>query len=156
MKVKLFCVGTKMPSWVQLGVADYAKRIVSDLGFSIIEIPMAKRSKTTSMMQCIKKEGDALLAAVNHDDYIVAMDVLGKSFHTETLAQKIGDFRRDGRNLSLLIGGPDGLSAECLSKADERWSLSALTLPHPLVRVLLTEQLYRASSILKGHPYHRA
>lgn len=156
MKVRLFCVGTKMPEWVQQGVAEYEKRIAVDLGFSIVEVPLAQRSKNTNIERCMKKEGDALLAAVPQGDYLVALDVVGKPFDTETLAQRISDFRQQGQNLSLLVGGPDGLSKECLDRAQQSWSLSALTLPHPLVRILLTEQLYRASSILKGHPYHRS
>ncbi len=87
---------------------------------------------------------------------MVALDVSGKSFSTEDLAGKIADFRQRGDNLSLLVGGPDGLGAECLTRASERWSLSALTFPHPLVRVVITEQFYRAISIIKGHPYHRS
>lgn len=156
MKVSLLCVGTKMPAWVQQGVAEYEKRIVTDLGFSIVEVPLAQRGKNVNIEQCIKKEGDALLAAVPKGDYLVALDLVGKPFSTETLAQRMSDFRQQGQNLSLLVGGPDGLSQECLARAAQSWSLSALTLPHPLVRVLLTEQLYRASSILKGHPYHRS
>jgi len=156
VKVRLVCVGSKMPAWVQQGVAEYQKRIVADLGFSIVEVPLAQRGKSSNIEQSIRKEGSALLAAVSPDDYLVALDVAGKPFDTETLAQRISDFRLQGQNLSLLIGGPDGLSQECLDRAAQSWSLSALTLPHPLVRILLTEQLYRASSILKGHPYHRS
>ncbi len=155
MKVRVFSVGTKMPAWVQDGVGEYQKRMLTDFDFSLHEIPMAKRTKNANIEQCIQKESDALLAAVPRDDLLVALDVSGKSFSTEDLAQRISDFRQQGVNLSLLIGGPDGLSSECLAQTAERWSLSALTFPHPLVRVLLTEQFYRASSILKGHPYHR-
>ena len=145
MKVRVLSVGTKMPAWVQEGIAEYQKRMVSDLDFSLIEIPMAKRTKNSNSEQYRKKESDALLASI----------VAGKSFSTGDLAGKISDFRQNGDNLSLLIGGPDGLGAECLAKASERWSLSALTFPHPLVRVVITEQFYRAISIIKGHPYHR-
>lgn len=145
-----------MPGWVQQGIAEYEKRIAADLGFSIVEVPLAQRSKNSNAQQWIKKEGDALLAAVPKDDYLVALDVAGKPFDTETLAERIAGFRNQGQNLSLMVGGPDGLSRECLDRAAQRWSLSALTFPHPLVRILLTEQLYRASSILKGHPYHRS
>ncbi len=155
MKIKLIAVGTKMPKWVRESVAEYQKRIEKDLGFSIIEVPMAKRSKSHSVTQCMQKEGAALLAEVQKSDFVVSLDVQGKSIDTATLARRLGDLRLDGLNLSLLVGGPDGLSEECLGRANESWSLSALTLPHPLVRVLVTEQLYRASSILKGHPYHR-
>ena len=156
MKVRILSVGTKMPAWVQEGIAEYQKRLVADLDFSLIEIPMAKRTKNSNSDQCRKKESDALLASIRSGDYVVALDVSGKSFSTENLAGKIVDFRQRGENLSLLIGGPDGLGAECLTRASERWSLSALTFPHPLVRVVITEQLYRAISIIKGHPYHRS
>ena len=156
MRVRVLSVGTKMPAWVLAGIAEYQKRLVADLDFSLIEIPMAKRTKNSNSDQCRKKESDALLASIRSGDYVVALDVSGKSFSTEDLAGKIVDFRQRGENLSLLIGGPDGLGAECLTRASERWSLSALTFPHPLVRVVITEQFYRAISIIKGHPYHRS
>lgn len=155
MKVKVLSVGTKMPAWVQEGVAEYQKRLIADMDFALVEIPMAKRTKNSNIDQCRQKESAALLAAIPAADYVVALDVSGKSFSTENLAEKIADFRQRGDNLTLLIGGPDGLSSECLARASERWSLSALTFPHPIVRVLLTEQFYRAVSIIKGHPYHR-
>ena len=145
-----------MPAWVQEGIAEYSKRMQGELDFSLHEIPMAKRGKNGNIEQYRQKEGDALLAAIPPNDLVVALDVLGKSFSTEKLAEKIIEYRRQGQNLSLLIGGPDGLSAECLARATERWSLSSLTFPHPLVRVVITEQFYRAISIIKGHPYHRS
>jgi 23S rRNA (pseudouridine1915-N3)-methyltransferase len=156
VKVRILSVGTKMPAWVQEGIAEYQKRLVADLDFSLIEIPMAKRTKNSNSDQCRKKESDALLASIRSGDYVIALDVSGKSFSTEDLVGKIVDFRQRGENLSLLIGGPDGLGAECLTRASERWSLSALTFPHPLVRVVIIEQFYRAISIIKGHPYHRS
>lgn len=156
MKLRVLSVGTKMPAWVQEGVAEYSKRMQGDLDFSLHEIPMTKRGKNSNIDQCIQKESDALLAAIPSGDHVVALDVLGKSFSTEGLAEKIIDYRRQGQNLCLLVGGPDGMSDECLARANERWSLSALTLPHPLVRVVITEQFYRAISIIKGHPYHRS
>ncbi len=155
MKVRVLCIGTKMPAWVLAGIAEYQKRLAADLDFSLLEIPMAKRSKNSNSDQCRKKESDALLASIPSRDYVVALDVGGRSISTEDLAGKIVEFRQQGDNLSLLIGGPDGLGAECLARASERWSLSALTFPHPLVRVVITEQFYRAISIIKGHPYHR-
>lgn len=155
MKVRMISVGTKMPRWVQDGVAEYKKRIEKELGFVIEEVPLAKRTKTQNIDQCIQKEGAALLSRVHKDDFVVALDVAGKSLDTKTLARRIAELRLDGINLSLLVGGPDGLSKECRTRADESWSLSALTLPHQLVRILVAEQLYRACSILKGHPYHR-
>ena len=156
MKVRVLSVGTKMPAWVQEGIAEYKKRMQGDLDFSLIEIPMAKRSKNNNIDQCVQKESDALLASIPSSDYVIALDVGGKSFSTEDLAEKIVKFRQEGDNLSLLVGGPDGLGAACLARSNERWSLSALTFPHPLVRVVITEQFYRAISIINGHPYHRS
>ncbi|MEQ8406987.1 MAG: 23S rRNA (pseudouridine(1915)-N(3))-methyltransferase RlmH [Gammaproteobacteria bacterium] len=155
MKITLLAVGSKMPQWVQQGVDEYAKRIEHELGFSIIEIPLAKRSKTQSVEQMMQKEGAALLGKVPKGDHLVALEVGGKKLSTSDLATRLQVLNDDGRNLSLLIGGPDGLASTCRQQAVESWSLSSLTLPHPLVRVLLTEQLYRAWSVVKGHPYHR-
>lgn len=155
MKIKLLAVGTKMPSWVQAGVGEYEKRCSRYLGLSLLEVPMAKRGKTVSTEQCIQKESEDLLARVQADDLVVALEVQGKSLSTEALADRLAEFRQQGRDVCLLVGGPDGLGAAVRERANEMWSLSALTLPHPLVRILLVEQLYRASSILQGHPYHR-
>jgi|TARA_B100000959_G_scaffold287402_1_gene371784 23S rRNA (pseudouridine1915-N3)-methyltransferase len=145
-----------MPAWVQEGVEEYQKRLSRDLGLNIIQVPLSKRSKSQSIDQSIKNEGAGLLNKVPPNNYLVAMDIRGTLITTEQLAGRLDSFRTQGQNLSLLIGGPDGLARACLEQADESWSLSGLTLPHPLVRVLVTEQLYRAVSILKGHPYHRS
>lgn len=155
MKNRLISVGTRMPSWVKEGTTEYSKRIERDLNFSLVEIPLAKRAKNQSAEVSKAKEGVDLLAQIKPGDYVVALDVAGKSFSTADLAGRIENFRADGRNLALLVGGPDGLDAACLARSDACWSLSALTLPHPLVRILMIEQLYRAASILSGHPYHR-
>ena len=144
-----------MPDWVEKGTAEYAKRIQHDLGFTLVEVPMAKRSKSSNIDQCIKKEGDGMLAKIAASDYLVALDVLGKSLDTPALAERLSWIQEQGRNIALLVGGPYGLDQRCLDRADESWSLSALTLPHPLVRILVAEQLYRAHSLNKGHPYHR-
>ncbi|MED6332836.1 MAG: 23S rRNA (pseudouridine(1915)-N(3))-methyltransferase RlmH [Pseudomonadota bacterium] len=155
MKVSLIAIGTKMPSWVQQGVEEYQKRIQSKLKFNLIEVPLARRSKSQSIEQCIQKEGNELLKMVPPDSWVIALDVAGTSISTEQLARKLTTFMAEGQNISLLIGGPDGLDRSCLDKSKERWSFSALTLPHPLVRILVIEQLYRAFSMLNGHPYHR-
>lgn len=153
--LSLLAVGTRMPAWVETGVEEYGKRIRNELGFSITEIAMAKRGKNANISQCISKEGDAILAKLSNSDYVVALDVKGRVLDTAGLAKRLGSIQEQGRNICLLIGGPDGLDPRCLQRADETWSLSALTLPHPLVRILLAEQLYRAHSLNKGHPYHR-
>lgn len=145
-----------MPSWVEGGVTEYTKRLPADFALSLMEVPLAKRGKSIAIEQAIKKESDALLNRVRPQDYVVAMEVEGRSLSTELLAARIEAIRMEGRNIALLVGGPDGLGASCLARADEKWSLSALTLPHPLVRILIAEQLYRAWSILNAHPYHRS
>ncbi len=155
MKIRLLTVGTKMPAWVQRGVEEYEKRCAQYLGFSLVEVPLARRSKSVSVEQCVRKETEDLLALVRPDDFVVALEVGGRTFGTEALAERVAALRQEGRNLTLLVGGPDGLGAGCRTRANECWSLSALTLPHPLVRIVVTEQLYRVASILQGHPYHR-
>ncbi|MFK7865763.1 MAG: 23S rRNA (pseudouridine(1915)-N(3))-methyltransferase RlmH [Pseudohongiellaceae bacterium] len=144
-----------MPAWVQQASGEYVKRLGRELPVNVTEIPLIKRSKSQSVLSYVEKEGEQLLAKVPKGYFLVALEVTGKILGTADLASKIESLSLDGRNLCLLIGGPDGLSESCRRAADELWSLSALTLPHPLVRVIVTEQLYRAQSILKGHPYHR-
>lgn len=156
VKINLISVGTRMPDWVQQGMLEYSKRLPADFSFQCIEVPLGQRSKNTDPRQAMEREGEALLARLTPRDHVVALDVLGKSLSTEAMAARVGDIRDNGRHLSLLVGGPDGLSPACLAHADERWSLSALTLPHPLVRIVIAEQIYRVWSVLNGHPYHRA
>lgn len=156
MKITLVSVGTRMPDWVDAGVAEYRKRLPRDFELLLVEVPMATRGKSVDLVRAIGKEGDACLAAAGRDDYLMALDVKGRMLSTEQLAARFGQLRDEGRNVSLLVGGPDGLAPACLARADASWSLSALTFPHPLVRIILAEQLYRAWSILAGHPYHRA
>ncbi|MDX1506074.1 MAG: 23S rRNA (pseudouridine(1915)-N(3))-methyltransferase RlmH [Spongiibacter sp.] len=155
MRVSLLCIGGKMPAWVEDGVAEYRKRLPAEIQLDIRELPMAKRGKTTDIRRAIAQEGEALLAAVPKGDVVIALDVLGKSVSTESLAASLRQWQMEGDNISILVGGPDGLAAECLSAARQKWSLSAMTLPHPLVRVVFAEQLYRAWTILANHPYHR-
>ena len=155
MKTRLLSVGTKMANWVIAGTEHYSKRIEREMNFSLVEIPLAKRVKNQSPAAGKAREAAVFLSQIKPDDYVVALDVKGRSLSTAQLADKLRDFRMSGKNLALLIGGPDGLDGDCLGRADECWSLSRLTLPHPLVRVLVTEQLYRAISMIHGHPYHR-
>jgi 23S rRNA (pseudouridine1915-N3)-methyltransferase len=144
-----------MPDWVEQGYADYAKRMPRDLIVELIELPLAMRTKSSDLARAIEKEGETILANIAKGDQVIALDVKGKSWSTEELAQQLATWKMSGFNYSLLIGGPDGLAQPCLSLASIKWSLSPLTLPHPLVRILLIEQLYRASSILQNHPYHK-
>ena len=119
------------------------------------EIPLATRGKNADIARAIEKESEAMLAAIPPQERVIALDVLGKPQTTASLADALRNWQMQGGNTSLLIGGPDGLSAHCLKRADQQWSLSGLTLPHPLVRIVLAEQLYRAWSLLNNHPYHR-
>ena len=160
MKVRILTVGNKMPKWVQTGFDEYHKRIQPMLTTEIVEIAAAKRAKNpsdTNLAQYREQEGQAILAAhtAASREQLWVLDVKGKMLSTENLADKLAEGMLQGDDIALVIGGADGVSPEVLAKADVKWSLSALTLPHPLVRVVLMEQLYRAMSINNNHPYHR-
>ncbi len=155
MRLRIIAVGTKMPDWVEAGCNEYLKRLPSELNLEIIELPLGQRGKGADIKRAITREGEAMLKAIGEHDHVIALDVLGKPWSTEQLAQKLQQWQLSGDNFSLLVGGPDGLAPECLQRANSKWSLSALTLPHPLVRILLVEQIYRAGTINSGHPYHR-
>ena len=144
-----------MPDWVQAEYGEYAKRLPRECALELKEIALAQRGKNADIARAIEKESEAMLAAIPLQERVIALDVLGKPQTTDSLADSLRHWQMQGGNTSLLIGGPDGLSADCLARADHRWSLSGLTLPHPLVRIVLAEQLYRAWSLLNNHPYHR-
>lgn len=144
-----------MPSWVQDASQDYIKRFPREWQVEFVEIPLGHRGKGHDTNKAIAKEGSQMLAAIHPRERVVALDVKGKSWSTEQLSAQMASWQMTGSNMALLVGGPDGLAPECLARADQTWSLSPLTLPHPLVRVLLAEQLYRGWSILKNHPYHK-
>ena len=146
MKCRLIAAGTRLPQWLNKGYEEYARRLRKPLALGLHEIAVSS----------VAKEGAAMLAALHRDDYVVALAISGKTMGTATLSTWLQRRLFEGRALALLIGGPDGLSQECLERADLQWSLSPLTLPHALVRVIVAEQLYRAISMQAGHPYHRA
>jgi len=154
MKVRILAAGTRMPEWVNAGVADYLRRCQPDFRIQVEEIALGNR--TGGDGRAVSEEGKRMLTRIRDDDYVVALEVGGRSMTTEQLAAWFKDRMHEGGDLVLLIGGPDGLAPECRRRANLQWSLSALTLPHGLVRVVVAEQLYRASTLLKGHPYHRA
>ena len=156
MRIHLLAVGTRMPSWVVEGYREYAKRLPRECSLQLTEIPLGKRHKSMTPAQARQQEGQAMLAAVPKDCTVIALDVRGSHWATEELAGRLRDWMGSGRDVALLVGGPDGLSQSCLDRADQRWSLSALTYPHSLVRVVLAEQLYRAWTLGTGHPYHRS
>ena len=156
MRLRLVCVGQKMPEWVNQGYNEYARRMPPELSLDLVEIPLAHRGKNPDIPRLMQREGDAILSALGPRDRVIALEVGGRNWSTEKLAGQLENWQLDGRDVSFLVGGPDGLADICRDRADQLWSLSALTLPHPLVRILLAEQLYRAWAVTRNHPYHRA
>lgn len=145
-----------MPEWVSQGYNEYARRMPPELSLDLVEIPLAHRGKNPDIPRLMQREGDAILSALGPRDRVIALEIGGRNWSTEKLAGQLENWQLDGRDVSFLVGGPDGLADICRDRADQLWSLSALTLPHPLVRILLAEQLYRAWSVTRNHPYHRA
>jgi len=156
VRLRLICVGQKMPDWVSKGYDDYARRMPPEMPLELVEIAMVHRGKNPDIPRLMQRESEAVLAATGPRDRVVALEVTGSSWSTEKLASQLESWQQDGRDVNFLVGGPDGLAEPCRQRADQQWSLSPLTLPHPLVRILLAEQLYRAWSITRNHPYHRA
>lgn len=144
-----------MASWVQQGCEEYQKRFPKHIRFELVEIPLKKRSNLHSQDRILLEENRLILSKISPGTHLIALDRKGDAISTETLANKLKDYQNQSKNLMILIGGPEGLSTEILDRADEKWSLSAMTFPHPLVRIILIEQIYRALMILAGHPYHR-
>lgn len=142
MRIRLIAAGTRLPRWIDEGVAEYGRRFSRGLKFELIEIPLAR-------------EAERMRAAIGDGDHVVALEVSGRAMTTPQLAEWLAARMAGGKHLALLVGGPDGLDPELSARADFRWSLSPLTWPHGLVRVMVAEQLYRAHSLLQGHPYHR-
>lgn len=155
MNLQLVAVGTKMPSWVQSGFNEYQRRFPKDFSLGLTEISAGKRGKNADIKRILQQEGEKTLAAIPKGNRIVTLEVTGKPWTTEQLAKYLESWQMDGRNISLLIGGPEGLAPSCIDASEQKWSLSALTLPHPLVRIVVAESLYRAWSINNNHPYHR-
>lgn len=155
MRINIVTTGNKMPGWVSDTCNDYLRRLPRDFRVGFIEIPLEKRGKNYSTNKVRQQETCRLLEAVPRGDHVISLDERGKSISTQKLANSISDWQMSGRNISLLVGGPDGLDFSATAAPAESWSLSPLTFPHPLVRVILAEQLYRAWSLNAGHPYHR-
>ena len=154
MRARLIAVGDRMPAWVQAGYAEYAKRLSHELPLQLVEISTKGRGQRDPA-RAIVDEGAAMLAAIPKDTHVIALDSRGKPWSSEDLATQLAQWRMQGNDLAFLIGGPDGLAAAALERAQQRWSLGPATLPHPLVRIMVAEQLYRAVSQLGNHPYHR-
>jgi len=155
MQIHLIAVGSKMPAWVEQGYQEYAKRLPPECSLALHEIPAGKRGKNADIVRLTRQEGEKMAAVIPKGARVIALEVGGKPWSTEQLSARVDSWMGEGRDVVLLVGGPEGLEPGLSAAADERWSLSPLTLPHPLVRIVLAEQIYRAWSIIKGHPYHR-
>jgi 23S rRNA (pseudouridine1915-N3)-methyltransferase len=154
MHIHLLAVGSRMPGWVNVGFKDYARRLPPEWRFTLREIPASKRRLATPT-DCVEEEGRRLLAALPKGCDLIALHEDGKSWNTVEFAARVGHRLQAGRDVGIAIGGADGLASACIARACDLWSLSRLTLPHGLVRVMVAEQLYRASTVLSRHPYHR-
>ena len=156
MDLTVAAVGTRMPSWVQEAWREYARRFPRGISLQLKEIAMPARGKNAAIAALQQAEGEALLAAVPPGHRIVALDERGKQWSTRELAASLEDWMREEHGVCFLVGGPDGLPKICRERAHDVWSLGRLTLPHPMVRAILAEQLYRAWTITCNHPYHRS
>jgi 23S rRNA (pseudouridine1915-N3)-methyltransferase len=155
MQIHLIAVGNRMPEWVSQGYDEFARRMPPECRLNLIEIPAAKRTKAADIKRLLAQEGERMLEALPKNVLVVALDVSGHRWDTEEVAQQLDAWMHEGRDIALLLGGPEGLAPACRQQAERSWSLSPLTFPHPLVRIVVAEQLYRATTILKHHPYHK-
>lgn len=155
MKIFLIAVGQKMPKWVQEAYQEYAKRLPKSCQLELVELPMAVRGKTAQPEQYKAEEAKRIRAVIPKGALLVVLDEHGQQPTTLKFSDRLGQWLESGQDVALVIGGPDGLEKTLIDEAQWKWSLSKLTLPHPMVRVLLAEQIYRAWSVLQNHPYHR-
>ncbi len=155
MIIYLVAVGTNMPQWVKTGFEEYAGRLRNDVELKLIEIPALARKKNADIKKISKEEGEKLLKAIPKNCFIVGLDVIGKEMTTPELSKRLENWMQLGQDVALLVGGPEGFSPEVKALFQQSISLSKLTLPHPMVRVIIAEQLFRAWSIINNHPYHR-
>lgn len=155
MRIHLIAIGHRMPAWVQAGFEEYAARMPAESSLHLIEIAPEKRTRKADLTRIAEREADRLREATPRGANVVALDVRGRMVDTPALASRLEQWMQDGRDVALWVGGPEGLTERARAEAGWLWSLSPLTFPHPLVRVLVAEQLYRASSIIRNHPYHR-
>lgn len=155
MKVTLLSICEKLPPWVKQGFEEFAKRLQQKLPITAVDLALAPRGKSIDIKRTLLDEGQRMMLAVPKNSRVIALDVRGESWSSEVLSKHMGAWMQDGRDLCLLIGGPDGLAPQAITISHQRWSLGPLTLPHALVRIVVAEQLYRAVSMLGNHPYHR-
>lgn len=158
MKIHLIAIGTKMPKWVEQGYKEYATRLPRECSLELHELPLANRGKDSAkadIPRAMADEAARISARIPNGAKVIALDERGKAWSTRELSQQLDGWMMGGTDVVLLVGGPDGLSPELKAQADGKWSLSNLVLPHPVVRIVVAEQIYRAWSILRNHPYHR-
>jgi len=155
MIIKLIAVGEKMPAWIESGYSEYEKRLKQNVKLQLIEIPVAKRTKTSSLKTLMQNEAKAIKLKISKSDHIVILDFRGTQYSTETFAEHLSYWQTNNPSVAIIIGGPDGIDESIKKLAQESIALSKMTFPHPMVRVIFAEQIYRAWSYLKGHPYHK-
>lgn len=155
MRIYLIAVGTKMPTWVSNGYAEFSKRMPATLPLELTEVVAAKRHKTAVMAKNIHQEGQRIQSAIPKNSILIVLDEKGQSLSSLALAEKMQDWMGTGQNVSIVIGGADGIAELIKQQANEIWSLSSFTLPHAVVRIVIAEQIYRAWTILQHSPYHR-
>lgn len=156
MRLCVVAIGQRMPAWVDAGWREYARRFPRNLPLELREIAAVRRGRNPDVEGTRARESAALLEAAGNSGRIVALDESGRQWSTVELADRLSGWMQEGRDVHFLVGGPDGLARECIRRADDHWSLGRLTLPHPMVRLVLAEQLYRAWTVTVNHPYHRA
>lgn len=155
MRIHLLAVGSRRPAWESRGFEEYARRMPRACALELVEIPVSRRTRATPVERAVEREGKRMLSAIPARARVVALDEQGQPWSTAQLAETLRGWLEDGRDLAVLVGGPDGLAPACRRRAEGCWSLSPLTLPHGLVRIIVAEQLYRAWSMIRHHPYHR-
>ena len=156
MHIRLIAVGERQPRWVDDAFGIYTERFPREWKFRLDAIATVRRNKTDRSVDAMAAEGERILAKLRSNEQVVLLDERGRQLTSKSLAENLSTWQNDGRDLCFVIGGPDGVSKPCRQRADMTWSLSRLTLPHGMARVLFSEQLYRAWSLQTGHPYHRA
>lgn len=155
MRLRLIAAGTRLPAWTNAGFAEYAGRLPRELRFELVEIALGPHGKVEPA-KARREEGERMLKHLDPRERVVGLEVTGKPWTSEQLARELERWLQDGRDVALIVGGPEGIAPEVQARAEQTWSLSPLTLPHAMVRPVVAEALYRAWTILKGHPYHRA
>ena len=155
MQINILAVGEKTPCWVEMGINEYLTRMPHECSVKISTVPSTKRVKNISILQAQQREESLLIRASSKNSYCIALDEKGVNWNTKILAGNLKEWLQHEPIVNLYIGGPDGFTDDFRNQVDVVWSLSALTMPHMLVRLVVAEQLYRAWTVIQGHPYHR-